>query len=207
VASLVAELAAAAGDAELPFRIARDQLGTTRRTLRWLYPAAFGGAAEGLAAASEVDPFLLLALARRESAFRPDARSSAGAVGLVQLLPKTADRLATLLGTGSSPDLAEPATSLAVGAAYLGLLRGRFPDDAALLFAYNGGPAPAAAWARAWRGKPLDEAVEEIPFRESRRYVKTVLASRAVYGWLWRGRALRVDGDRPVVAARDGVAF
>jgi soluble lytic murein transglycosylase len=208
-AAAVAQLAAAAGDAELAFRIARDQLAPTRRTVRWAHPLAYPAVLPKLAADADVDPFLLLALARRESSFRPDARSPAGAVGLVQLLPRTAERLARLVGVSRAvaTALAEPETSLALGAAYLTLLTDRLGDDATVLFAYNGGPQAAAGWARARAGRPLDEAVEEIPYRESRRYVKAVLAARTIYASLWGGAALSIDGARPLRAPGEGVAF
>jgi soluble lytic murein transglycosylase len=204
-----AQLAAAAGDPELPFRLARDQLALTTRTVRWLHPEAWPERLPELAARAGVDRFLLLALVRRESSFRPDARSPAGAVGLVQLLPATAERLARLLGVADpgARGLEDPAVSLPLGAAYLALLRDRFPDPAVALAAYNAGPRPAAAWATARAGRPLDEWVEEIPFRETRRYVKTVLAAEAAYRALWAGGARAIDGARPVRPPRSGVAF
>jgi soluble lytic murein transglycosylase len=208
-APALAQLAAAAGDAELPFRIAQTQLAVTGRALRWSFPDAYADLAPRLAAEAGVDRWLLLAVMRRESSFRPDARSFAGAEGLVQLLPQTADRLVAVLGVdhARARGLEDPTASLPLGAAYLGLLQDRFQDPAAVLAAYNAGPPPVAAWARARAGLPLDEAVEELPFRETRRYVKVVLAARATYGWLWAGERLAIDGARPLGAPRAGVEF
>ena len=101
-AALLAQLAEAVGDAELPFRMARDHLAPTRRALRWLYPRAFPDLLPRAAAEAGVDASLYLSVMRRESAFRPDARSGAGAVGLVQLIPPTAERLAQVLGAPST---------------------------------------------------------------------------------------------------------
>ena len=97
-APLVAQLAAFAGDYEMPFRLARDHLPLTRRTVRWLYPEPLPELLGPAARRFGVDPALVLAVMRRESSFRTDARSVAGAEGLLQLRPATAERLAALLG-------------------------------------------------------------------------------------------------------------
>jgi soluble lytic murein transglycosylase len=146
---------------------------------------------------------------RRESAFRPDARSGAGAVGLVQLIPPTAERLAQVLGVPASAarELERPEVSVPLGAQYLALLVDRFRDPAVALAAYNAGPTAAAAWARSSAGVPLDRFAEDVPYRETRRYVKVVAADTVVYRALWEGGALALDGERPVPAPRQGVAF
>lgn len=209
VADVVAQLAEAAGDAELPFRMARDHLAPTRRALRWAHPLAFPALLPAAAAAAPSDLYGYLALLRRESAFRPDARSPAGAVGLVQLIPPTAERLALVHGLApeGARALADPAVSLPLGAAYLALLTERFVEPAVVLAAYNGGPGPAAAWARARAGAPLDAWVEDIPYRETRRYVKNVAADAVVYRALWGAGTLTLDGNRSIPAPRDGVGF
>ena len=208
-AALVAQLAEAAGDAELPFRMARDHLPPTRRALRWLYPRAFPGLLPAAAAEVGLDPDLYLAVMRRESAFRPDARSNAGAVGLVQLIPSTAERLGAVHGLvpREVTELERPQVSVSLGAAYLALLVDRFGERCAALAAYNAGPAIAATWARAAVGRPLDEWVEDVAFRETRRYVKAVTADAVVYRALWEGGPLSLDGARPVPSPREGVAF
>jgi soluble lytic murein transglycosylase len=103
--------------------------------------------------------------------------------------------------------LEEPSVSVPLGAAYLALLSDRFRDPAVVLAAYNAGPRQAARWARDRGGVPLDEWVEGIPFRETRRYVKNVLADAAVYRSLWRGGTLSVDGSREVPRPAGGVGF
>ena len=208
-AAEVAQLAAAAGDSELPFRIARDHLPPTRRTLRWLFPVAFPDLMTASSEAAGCDRELYLAVMRRESAFRPDARSGAGAVGLVQLIPPTAERLASLhrVPRASVRALEAPEVSVPLGAAYLALLVDRFREPAVVLAAYNAGPPAAATWARDRGNVPLDEWVEGIPFRETRRYVKNVLADSVVYRALWRGGTLSIDGARIVPPPSQGVGF
>ncbi|WP_041453423.1 lytic transglycosylase domain-containing protein [Anaeromyxobacter dehalogenans] len=208
-APLVAQLAAHAGDAELPFRMARDFLGQSARTLRWSHPEPYPELLPARARAFGVDPALVLAVMRRESSFRRAVRSGAGAEGLLQLRPVTAERLAALLGVpgGVGDRLDRPEVNVALGAHYLGLLGARFADPAVVLAAYNAGPGPASEWARSRAGMPLDAWVECIPYRETRQYVKVVLSDWDVYRRLSGGAPAPVDPERPVAAPAPGVGF
>jgi soluble lytic murein transglycosylase len=208
-APLVAQLAQFAGDWETPFRLARDHLAPTRRTLRWLYPEPLPHVLVPAARRFGVDPALVLAVMRRESSFRPDARSAAGAEGLLQLKPATAERLATLLGVpgGVGSRLRDPETSIPLGAHYLGLLLARFQEPGVAVAAYNAGPAPVAEWAAARSGLPLDAWVESIPYRETRQYVKVVLAEWDAYRAIAGEAAPPIDPEWRVTAAAPGVAF
>jgi soluble lytic murein transglycosylase len=207
-ASCLAQLASASGDAELPARLARDHLRLSRRALSWAHPDAWPERLPGLAAAAGVDRHLLLAVVGRESSFRGTARSAAGAVGLLQLLPSTGARLAAAAGVPEGrARLSDPEVSLAAGALYLGLLADRFGHPAAALAAYNAGPSAAAPWAAAQAGLPLDEWVEHLPYRETRRYVKAVMAEAQLRRWLRGEGPLALDGLAPVPAPGEGVAF
>ncbi len=204
----VCRLATFAGEPALALRVARDLLGHAPGTDRWLYPAAFGEVVTPASRATGLDEALLLALVRRESGFREGSRSRSGAIGLGQLLPRTAERLGLLAGLSGNPAslLTTPATNLPLAALYLGLLRDRFGSDAGALAAYNAGPAPPAGWSTPPAGQPLDEWVEDIPYRETRLYVKVVLASREVYRRL-AGLPALLDPAAPVPAPVEGVAF
>ncbi len=208
VAAAAAQLAAFAEDADLPFRMARDHLLPTRRALRWSHPVAYP-AFLPRARALGVDPALLLAVMRRESSFRADARSAAGAEGLLQLLPRTVDRLEALAGvsSGAAGHLDEPEVSVTAGAWYLGLLLSRFGDPALAVAAYNAGPQPAAQWARDRAGMPLDAWVESVPWRETRQYVKRVMAEYAAYRALEGEAPPPIDPDRRVKPPPEGVDF
>ena len=171
------------------------------------YPAAYAPQVASSAARARVDPYLLLAVARRESLFKPDTRSAAGAVGLMQLLPATARRAAIVLGrpTPSDADMAEPRTAIDLGAWYLSELLGRFGDPAIAAAAYNAGPRVALPWAQRAAGQPLDVWVEEIPYRETRSYVKVVLGA-------WSAYRILAGGSAPVLAdavpaPKPGAAF
>ena len=138
---------------------------------------------------SALDPRLLLAVARAESHFRPDVVSRRGAVGLMQLTPDTA---AWIAGQRRPPaafvpsELRNPALNLSLGAWYLARLLedfgGRLPVAVA---AYNAGPTAVAAWlaSGAWNGRRQD--VDQIPFPETREFVRRVLANYAVYRTLY----------------------
>jgi soluble lytic murein transglycosylase len=208
-APLVAQLAAYANDFEIPFRLTRDHLGTTRRTIRWLYPDAMPELLPGAARGCGVDPALLLAVMRRESSFRPDARSNAGAEGLMQFRPATANRLAAILGVGGDlgARLREPEVAVPLGAHYLGLLLARFGEPALAVAAYNAGPKPVAGWAADRTGMPLDAWVESIPYRETRGYVKVVLAEWDVFRAVAGEPPLPMDPGRKVTAPPPGVSF
>lgn len=208
-AALVAQLAAYAEDAELPFRMARDHLPPSRRVLRWAYPEPHRVAVSRSTGGFGVDAGLLLGVMRRESSFREAVRSGAGAEGLLQLRPATAERLGALLGVPGRLDarLADPASNIALGAHYLALLLARFGDPAVAVAAYNAGPRPAAEWATARKGMPLDEWVECIPYRETRQYVKIVLSEWDTYRALAGEPPPPVQPGRPVPAPAPGVGF
>ncbi|MHC0051908.1 lytic transglycosylase domain-containing protein [Actibacterium sp. D379-3] len=131
---------------------------------------------------------LVLSIARRESEFNPTAASGAGARGLMQLMPGTAQAVAAKLGVDySGAALFEPAYNARLGAAYLAELIEEFgPNYVLVAAAYNAGPSRARAWI-ADRGDPRSAGVdvvdwiEMIPFRETRNYVMRVTESLAIY--------------------------
>jgi soluble lytic murein transglycosylase len=171
------------------------------------YPAAYPDEVARSAEQVRVDPYLLLAVMRRESLFKPDTRSAAGAVGLLQLLPATARRAAMVLGrpTLRDDELTVPATAIDLGAWYLAELLGRFGDPVPALAAYNAGPRIAGPWAAQGKGLPLDEWVENIPYRETRRYVKIVIGSWSAYRILAGGSAPALSATIP--EPRSGANF
>jgi soluble lytic murein transglycosylase len=131
---------------------------------------------------------LVLAVVRQESAFQTDAVSSAGAQGLMQLMPKTASETARALSIAHNPEkLFEPEYNLKLGQAYLRDMIAEFGGSYVLaLAAYNAGPKRAREWLKA-HGDPragIDQAVdwiEMIPFEETRNYVQRVLENLQVY--------------------------
>lgn len=205
----VAELASFLGDPLLPFRVTRDQLGLTRRSLPWGFPQAWPHWVRPAAGAARVDPALLLAVMRRESGFRTEARSPAGAVGLLQIIPGTAARLTSLLALPApvAERLEEPEVNIPLGAAYLSLLQERFREPLLAVAAYNAGPGAVLRWQRERPDLPLDEWVESIPFRETREYVKAVVENWAGMRAAAGEAAPRLDPGAKVPAPGAGVGF
>lgn len=136
---------------------------------------------------------LICAVASAESSGRPGARSSAGAVGLMQLMGATASELAESRGE-PRPDLTDPATSLRLGARYLSIQLGRFgatssPKELALA-AYNAGPGKVEEWIASHGEPPAGEALGWIRYGETRAFVRRVLEYEARYVALSAERSL-----------------
>ncbi len=153
-----------------------------------LYPRAQWDVIGQASARAGADPYLVAGVIREESRFDPQAVSSAGAYGLMQLIPGTARSAARDLGM-PPPDLralADPATNIALGTVVLAAESRRFGRVDLALAAYNAGPEPVRRWLAQRGGMEADAFVEEIPYDETRNYVKTVLQSAAMYRWLYR---------------------
>jgi len=157
--------------------------------LRVAYPAAFPDLVNDAAKAQKVPPLLLLALVRQESFFDPDAGSTAGALGLTQVVPSTGETIAQRLGRApfAATDLYRPKVSLDFGANELAQQLASFGDDPyRALAAYNGGPG-AAANAQKTAGDDDDLFVEDLEFGETRSYVQLVMENYARYRALYEG--------------------
>lgn len=144
----------------------------------------------------DVDPLLLMGLMRQESTYQSFAVSPANAIGLIQVLPSTGARVAALLGEGrySPGDLEIPEVNLRYGSYYFSLLMRRFDGVFPLAVAsYNGGPHNVSRWYRGWHDNiDLDVFVEQIPFPETRDYVKRVTGYYAQYVNLYAPQGARV---------------
>jgi soluble lytic murein transglycosylase len=141
---------------------------------RLRYPLSYEEIVRGHAKNYELDPALLAAVIYRESKFDARARSSSGAIGLMQLLPETAKGIA--LHTGGSrfvvADLYNPEINVRYGSFYLRRLINKYCDTRLALAAYNAGQANVDAWVADGKG---------ILFPETREYVDSVLEARGVY--------------------------
>jgi len=147
------------------------------------FPTPFRDAVVAQSKRTGVDPAYVYGLIRQESRFITDARSHAGASGLMQIMPATARWAARRLGVPYGPGMINDRdTNLRLGTGYLKLLLDDFEGSQALAAAaYNAGPGRP----RRWRNGPeLEPAIwaETIPFTETRDYVKKVLSNAAYYG-------------------------
>jgi len=157
-----------------------------------------------VAAARQIglDPAYVYGLIRQESRFIMDARSHVGASGLMQLMPATARWTAKKIGLDFKPEMiTDREVNLKLGTAYLKLVLDDFGGSAAMAAAaYNAGPGRP----RRWREGPLMEVAawaENIPFNETRDYVKKVLSNATVYAALLEGAptlALKVRLGAPI---------
>jgi soluble lytic murein transglycosylase len=131
-----------------------------------------------------LDSLLLFSVVRQESAFEGFVRSSAGARGLMQIIPATGDEIAKALGWPNNyteNDLYRPAVSIEFGAYYLAKWRDYFKGDLmAALAAYNGGPGNAMNWLKLANGDP-DLFLEVIRFEETRNYLRGVYEIFCLY--------------------------
>lgn len=155
---------------------------------RLAYPAPFKEIVRKEAKRSAQPEPLIYAIMREESAFDPEAESIADAYGLMQLIIPTAKSMARPLGLPHDrASLKRPAVNVALGASVLAKYAQSFPENALLAIpAYNAGPGNPRKWLRARPNADFDLWVELIPFVETRRYTKRVLASRAVYAFLYQ---------------------
>ncbi len=160
----------------------------TRWAWECMYPTPFRAEVAAGAQAAGVDPNLVWATMRQESAFEPDVVSPARAVGLMQLLPETAQAMAN--APLDAHELARPETNIRLGARYVRSMLDRFGGNVVFaVAAYNAGPEAVERWRTSMPGLPLEVLVESIPFSETRGYVVRVLGNLARYGFLERGES------------------
>jgi soluble lytic murein transglycosylase len=175
--------------------------------LEMRYPLPWQQQFESFASAASISPTWAYGIARSESLFMRDVRSSAGAIGLMQLMPATGRQVAReiKLSYSGSTTLTDPESNIQLGTTYLGRMSERFGGNPVLATAaYNAGPHRVDSWlpengavdARIW--------IENIPFNETRKYVKRVLSAQAIFHWRMTGEVRRISDQLPHVAAVNG---
>jgi soluble lytic murein transglycosylase len=151
----------------------------------------------------QLDTHWLFAIARQESALNPGARSPVGAMGLMQLMPATAQQTARASGLRyrGSADLLDPGTNVQLGSHYMRLMLDDFGQNRVLAAAaYNAGPGRVRQWLRRLPG-PVDHDLftETIPFKETRQYVQNVLSFAVIYAYLGGRETPLVRPDERVI--------
>jgi soluble lytic murein transglycosylase len=147
------------------------------------FPRAFWSDVLTAASRHNVDPLLMLGLARQESHFDPLARSPVGAIGLFQLMPYTAAEIDPAFAEpGATERLVEPAVSAELGAAHLAQHLKRFGGALAPTIAsYNADRERVQVWWDEAKELPEELFIDSIPYRETRAYVRQVIANYAMY--------------------------
>jgi soluble lytic murein transglycosylase len=160
-----------------------------------LYPLKYWDSIEKYSADHDVDPYVVAALIRQESTFNPKVRSPAGARGLMQIMPYTGRILARQHSRRyRTQDLYNPEINIRYGTHYLKEVLDRFDGrlDYALA-SYNAGPHRVRAWTGMNLTLDSEEFIEEIPFTETRNYVKLVLRNEMLYRRLYGRSSAGID--------------
>ncbi|WP_227368750.1 transglycosylase SLT domain-containing protein [Halomonas sp. M20] len=164
--------------------------------LDWRFPEAYRDSFLRWGETTGVDPYLLMGIARRESAFNNEAVSPVGARGLMQLMPGTAALVSRQIGSAnpSLEGLFDPEVNIRLGSTYIRDMLKRYSGNRlAATAAYNAGPSRVDRWLRDSPDE-FDLFVESIPFRETRNYVQAVLAYQVIFA------SLAKDGDTRGIA-------
>lgn len=200
--------------AEKNFPRTVKQLDLQDPLIRFHYPRAYEQEVLKQAAQFNISPFLIWGLMREESRFRADVISSAGAVGVMQLMPSLGNRIGMKLRDPMNrrSQLTDPARNIRYGTYHLLELRNQIegfpvPEDLKPILqvaAYNAGVEAVQRWLKQNDPSQIDLFVELIPFQETRGYVKRVLQSAYIYYRLY-GQSIKADSEEP--RAAQGLAF
>jgi soluble lytic murein transglycosylase len=161
-----------------------------------LYPQPFDREVRAASELSKLPRELIYGVMRQESLYRTDAVSSAGARGLLQMMPDTARRTARAWKQPKPTDdaLFDPKVAIVLGAAQLRTLLDRFGGQTLVaLAAYNAGPNAAGRWIPP-QPVEADVWIENIPYNETRTYVQRILWHNLVFNWLKSGEPQKADG-------------
>jgi len=159
-----------------------------RYILLSLYPVPYRDLIWRYAAQNGLDPYLVTAVIKVESNFRPDAVSAKGAVGLMQVMPDTARWAASKMGVlaPTAGDLVDPETNVRIGTWYLAELGREFEGNMVLtLAAYNAGRGMVHEWVADGTLAESNTGVDSIPFAETRNFVRRVLQTEERYRQLY----------------------
>lgn len=169
-----------------------DFLSEKSQEWKQFYPLAYKKIVYLIASSLELDPLLVLSVMRTESLYDPQARSAVGAMGLMQIMPYTAIKIANLIGDYDFKvvDLTNPLVSIIYGSFYLEKLIRYYQGNLYLaVAAYNAGPVAVNFWINSCKSCSVDEFIDFIPYRETRSYVKKVVRSYANYRRIYLDKA------------------
>jgi len=161
----------------------------------FLYPLAYRDTVDAISKKYDIDPLMVFAVMREESMFDPDAKSIAGALGLMQLMPHTAYRLngSLRLGEHNNSKIYNIKNNIHLGIYYLSSLVKEFSSYAYALAAYNAGEENLRKWIQKGSHKSPDEFIEDIPYTETRNYVKRVITTFFQYKRLFPVEGIQIN--------------
>jgi soluble lytic murein transglycosylase len=169
-------------------RLFDDDGSWNQRTLKLIYPFPYDDVIKKQANARDIDPYLIAALIRQESTFNPTARSSAGAIGLMQVMPRTGAAVASLIGIRpfSPARLTDPETNVRIGVRHFSNLLNQYDGKLELVIAsYNAGMTPVGRWQQIDHNGDIQVFTDRIPYDETREYVKILLRNARMYKLLY----------------------
>ncbi len=169
------------------------------------YPLPWQEHFESFSSAASISPTWAYGVARSESLFMRDVRSSAGAIGLMQLMPATGRAVAREIRLPYSglATLTDPESNIRLGTSYLGQMAERFNGNPVLATAaYNAGPHRVDRWLPESGDEDARIWIENIPFNETRSYVKRVLSAQAIFHWRMTGKVRRMTEELQTIEAR-----
>jgi soluble lytic murein transglycosylase len=175
-----------------PHYLAAGGEGLPADVLKVIFPLDYWPLIKSHADQRGLDPYLMAALVAQESTFTADVRSSANAIGLMQLIPSTGRRYALKVGLRgySAASLTRPETNVLLGMTYFKDLIDRFGGAHFALASYNAGENRVSRWHSDRPGMPQDEFIDDIPFPETQNYVKRILGTAEDYRRLYGGGIL-----------------
>jgi len=157
-----------------------------REVWKAAYPLPFEGSIRQWSASAGVDPMIVAGLIRQESAWEPEAKSVANALGLMQVLPKTGRLMARQSKTRYATSLLlTPDYNIRLGSLYFAQLRKQFGSTESALAAYNAGEDRLTFWTTGQNYPELAAFVDSIPFTETREYVQIVMRNAEIYRKLY----------------------
>ncbi len=172
---------------------------------RLAFPLGYAETVSSAASEYGIDPLLINAVIMQESRFNPESFSRVGAMGLMQIMAETGDDIAAGIGALNGLNrlnLFHPETNIYFGVWYLRWLLRLFDGRVTYaLAAYNAGPGVVQRWVDREEGREMEEFIEEIPYRETRNYVKKVLAYYEAYRRLYGNEGIgssRLHSKKPL---------
>ena len=174
--------------------------------LKVIFPLDHWALINKYATARGLDPYFMAALINQESAFDARIRSSAGAIGLMQVMPSTGRLYARKLGLKryGTASLTRPETNIQIGMAYFADILQRSGDLPRALAGYNAGESRVARWNAERPGVEIEEYIDDIPFPETQSYVRRILGTAEDYRRLYGEGAAGARPQKPRAPARTG---
>jgi soluble lytic murein transglycosylase len=171
-----------------------------RYVWEFAYPQAYSESVQKSAKEFKIPTELIWGIMRAESQYRRDAISPVGALGLMQVMPFTARKIASMLSEPNfkPTQLLDPPMAIRIGSRYLSRLMTSFDQNIPFVAAsYNAGPHRVKTWLAYFGGLEMDEFIEHIPFLETRNYVKRVVSNSYVYSRLY-GKEMSFNLSDPI---------